>query len=124
MTKERELLRRALEELIYQDGTIRQEFCTSETWDSPTIIEEIRAYLAAETEQHQSWCASLTQLLLSHPPQKAPCNCRVAKPAEPAIRKPMTEEEMRKGSGEWAHLHNIFEEGVRFAEKHHNILGE
>ena len=42
------------------------------------------------------------------------------KPAEPA-RKPMTEEEMRKGSGEWAHLHNIFEEGIRFAEKHHGI---
>lgn len=39
---------------------------------------------------------------------------------EPA-RKPMTEEEMRKGSGEWAHLHNIFEEGIRFAEKHHGI---
>ena len=42
---------------------------------------------------------------------------------EPAIRKPMTEEEMRKGSGEWAHLHNIFEEGIRFAEKHHGIDG-
>jgi hypothetical protein len=41
---------------------------------------------------------------------------------EPA-RTPMTEEEMRKGSGEWAHLHNIFEEGVRFAEKHHEIGG-
>ena len=42
---------------------------------------------------------------------------------EPA-RKPMTEEEMRKGSGEWAHLHNIFEEGIRFAEKHHGIGGD
>ena len=42
------------------------------------------------------------------------------KPAEP-VRKPMTEEEMRKGSGEWAHLHNIFEEGIRYAEKHHGI---
>ena len=24
---------------------------------------------------HQNWCASLTQLLLSMPPQPAPCNC-------------------------------------------------
>lgn len=43
--------------------------------------------------------------------------------AEP-VRKPMTEEEMRKGSGEWAHLHNIFEEGIRYAEKHHGIGGD
>ena len=42
---------------------------------------------------------------------------------ERVSRKPMTEEEMRKGSGEWAHLHNIFEEGIRFAEKHHFGIG-
>jgi len=50
-------------------------------------------------------------LLYLHPPRPEPA------------RKPMTEEEMRKGSGEWAHLHNIFEEGIRFAEKHHGIDG-
>jgi hypothetical protein len=28
-----------------------------------------------EPVDHQKWCASLTQLLLSMPPQPAPCNC-------------------------------------------------
>jgi hypothetical protein len=28
-----------------------------------------------EPVAHQKWCASLTQLLLSMPPQPAPCNC-------------------------------------------------
>jgi hypothetical protein len=50
MINANELLRRALDELIAQDGTICQEFCTSETWDSPQIIQEIRDFLAAETE--------------------------------------------------------------------------
>jgi hypothetical protein len=35
-----------------------------------------------ESVAHQNWCASLTQLLLSHPPQPAPCNCK--QPAQPA----------------------------------------
>jgi hypothetical protein len=26
-------------------------------------------------EQHQDWCASLTQMLMSMPPKPAPCNC-------------------------------------------------
>ena len=42
MTTANDLLRRALEELIDQDNDLRSEF---ETWDSPPIIEEIRAYL-------------------------------------------------------------------------------
>jgi hypothetical protein len=29
---------------------------------------------------HQDWCASLTQLLLSNPPQPAPCNCKQPAP--------------------------------------------
>jgi hypothetical protein len=29
-----------------------------------------------EPVEHQKWCASLTQLLLSMPPQPAPCNCQ------------------------------------------------
>ena len=38
----------------------------------------------AETEKkkpvrHADWCASLTQLLLSLPPQPAPCNCKPPK---------------------------------------------
>lgn len=50
-------------------------------------------------------------------------NCIDAMSNGAEARKPMTEAEMRKGSGEWAHLHNIFEEGIRFAEKHHGIGG-
>lgn len=30
----------------------------------------------AQPEQHQDWCASLTQLLMSMPPKPAPCNCK------------------------------------------------
>jgi hypothetical protein len=29
-----------------------------------------------EPVTHQKWCASLTQLLMSMPPQPAPCNCQ------------------------------------------------
>lgn len=28
-----------------------------------------------EQGAHESWCASLTRLLTSHPPKPAPCNC-------------------------------------------------
>ena len=48
MTKERELLQRALEELENQDAIIRQEFETTKGWVMPEIIEEIRSYLATE----------------------------------------------------------------------------
>ena len=30
----------------------------------------------AQPEQHQDWCASLTQMLMSMPPKPAPCNCK------------------------------------------------
>lgn len=29
-----------------------------------------------QPEQHQDWCASLTQMLASMPPKPAPCNCK------------------------------------------------
>lgn len=29
-----------------------------------------------EPVRHKDWCASITQLLLSNPPQPAPCNCQ------------------------------------------------
>ena len=32
--------------------------------------------LEAQPEQHQDWCASLTQMLMSMPPKPAPCNCK------------------------------------------------
>ena len=42
------------------------------------LVNDVVAALR-QTEQepaaHQKWCASLTQLLLSMPPQPAPCNC-------------------------------------------------
>ena len=45
--------------------------------------------LGQEIEQdpvaHQKWCASLTQLLLSMPPQPAPCNCHPPQRTEPLI---------------------------------------
>jgi hypothetical protein len=51
MTRERDLLRRALDELIAQDDKLCLEFCTSlATWEIPPIIQEIRDFLAAKTE--------------------------------------------------------------------------
>ena len=47
MSKERELLERALEELSSQDAALRQEFeGLLGAWGPLTIIEEIRNYLA------------------------------------------------------------------------------
>jgi hypothetical protein len=43
----------------------------------------VAAHEQAEKQEpvvHQNWCASLTQLLTSNPPQPAPCNCK--RPAE------------------------------------------
>ena len=51
MTQERELLRRALEEIESQDADLRSEFeGFNKIWQGPPIIEEIRAFLAAEPE--------------------------------------------------------------------------
>ena len=93
MTKERELLRRALEGLenrrdeIADWGAYASEYfqtkwgyeASIDAYDN--LIIEIRAHLAAEEVKqedetvHQSWCASLTQMLMSNPPQPALCNC-------------------------------------------------
>jgi hypothetical protein len=37
----------------------------------------------AQPEQHQDWCASLTQMLMSMPPKPAPCNCKAQPEQEP-----------------------------------------
>ena len=42
-------------------------------------------YEPEQTEQHQDWCASLTQMLMSMPPKPAPCNCK-PKPEQPKVR--------------------------------------
>jgi hypothetical protein len=65
-----------------------------------------------EQEQHQDWCASLTQMLMSMPPKPAPCSCKplqqeakdepweqfypdMGKPQfTPPQRKPLTDEEI------------------------------
>jgi hypothetical protein len=131
MTKERDLLSRALEDWDFSDKV--------ETLDP--IFEEIRTYLSTPSdgaEEPVAWgykdrwgdisdcisCQSakdagtkgdFTIPLYLHPP----------KPAEPA-RKPMTSEEMMKQYeidkeyfGE--SVMRAFYNGIRFAEKHHGI---
>jgi hypothetical protein len=45
--------------------------------DAVIAIKQAIAELESqEPVAHQKWCASLTQLLLSMPPQPVPCNCR------------------------------------------------
>jgi len=41
------------------------------------INKAISELESQEPVSHQKWCASLTQLLLSMPPQPAPCNCHL-----------------------------------------------
>jgi len=38
-------------------------------------VQRLGQEIEQEPVAHQKWCASLTQLLLSMPPQPAPCNC-------------------------------------------------
>jgi hypothetical protein len=52
---------------------VRDEINKQQSKTQPAPVQEPVA--------HQNWCASLTQLLLSHPPQPAPCNCK--QPAQP-----------------------------------------
>ena len=40
------------------------------------LLLPIKELESQEPVAHQKWCASLTQLLLSMPPQPAPCNCQ------------------------------------------------
>ena len=40
-----------------------------------SLRQAIAELESQEPVAHQKWCASLTQLLLSMPPQPAPCNC-------------------------------------------------
>jgi hypothetical protein len=41
-----------------------------------------------ELVTHQDWCASLTRLLLSNPPQPAPCNCKQPAPQPVPVKEP------------------------------------
>jgi len=95
-----ELLRRALDALIAQDETICAEFCGMQTWRSPPIIEEIRAFLGEN---------NIPLYTISNPK-----------------RKPMTGEEVDAAYDDCIDLEGYYllEAGVRFAEKHHKIGDE
>jgi uncharacterized coiled-coil protein SlyX len=47
-----------------------------------SIKQAIAELESQEPVAHQKWCASLTQLLLSMPPQPAPCNCHPPQPPQ------------------------------------------
>ena len=36
----------------------------------------LSVWMKEPEQQHEAWCASLTQLLLINPPKPAPCNCK------------------------------------------------
>jgi hypothetical protein len=50
-----------------------------------------------EPVAHQKWCASLTQLLLSMPPQPAPCNCHPPQRTWQGL----TDEEQQQAYEQW-----------------------
>jgi hypothetical protein len=160
MTKERELLKRALEALSDAKGEIADwgayaDAYFQKKWDYEgsikqygPLIEEIRTYLStpsddadeavyqiamAEGSTRTAWIDVSEDVfndagmygeykrraLFLHPP----------KPAEPAARKPMTEnevgEEIWRNADEWSrNFANGFVRGIRFAEKHHGITNE
>jgi hypothetical protein len=98
---EREALKLALEALEVNLGTwsakkkaipaIKEVLAQAEQEPSELDVWKVRALQAeaviekfmAQPEQHQDWCASLTQMLTSMPPKPAPCNCK----PEPVIDK-------------------------------------
>jgi hypothetical protein len=55
---------------------------TEESQHHGKILSSYKALRAAleQGKPHEPWCASLTQLLMSNPPQPAKCNCREDKP--------------------------------------------
>jgi len=57
----------------------------SEEWTPEDTAHRSGGLPMAQTEQHQDWCASLTQMLMSMPPKPAPCNCK-PKPEQPKVR--------------------------------------
>jgi len=86
MTKEAlKLALEALETLMIERGSIYEQAITAikEALANEALekmAENARElgldYELAQPEQHQDWCASLTQMLMSMPPKPAPCNCK------------------------------------------------
>ena len=111
-----DLLRRALEELERSDADLCQEFYTGGEWESPPIIEEIRAYLDDKNPS-----TSISSEEVDKSTQKRLAIQR---------GKPMTGEKRTEGYielegtlGPDAHLWS-FLSGICWAEKHHGISGE
>ena len=107
-----DLLRRALEELERADGDLRQEFETSKGWNSPSIIEEIRAYLADKNPS-----ASISSEEVDKSTQKR-LAIQKAKP-------PLNGDQILEGFKATGILGGgyrlwCFTEGVRFAERMRN----
>jgi hypothetical protein len=75
---DKEAMKLALEALEFWDVHGRLHQPTEEA------ITALKARLA-QPEQHQDWCASLTQMLMSMPPKPAPCNCKPPQRTEPLI---------------------------------------
>jgi hypothetical protein len=77
-----EVLKQALDALeteVSIDWTNNDEFNASAEKMHDAIASLHQAIAELESQKpvaHQKWCASLTQLLLSMPPQPVPCNCR------------------------------------------------
>lgn len=154
MTKERELLRRALDRIdwVYpSDIALKHEIRaylsnTSNDAEEPTKIEiaaehedidwqsnEGAVYLFAGWLTTRDTVISCGRTENASPmaeaikEYKAEWPERFTKPAEPAARKPMMEEEINKAYQIRFGEHNFvadFWEGVRFAEKHHGIGGD
>ena len=116
MSKERELLRRALEEWDIPKHR-------SDKWFS--LFEEIRAHLAAE-EQYDALRDNYVEGLGSSMTRYVEAMDALCDEADKLLtaeqRKPLTEE-MDKGYEEWMSEPSwaCFVLGVRFAEKHHGI---
>jgi hypothetical protein len=65
-------LRKAAEDALKVLESIGQMDMYPEDW---AVTVALRAALE-QYKPHEPWCASLTQLLMSNPPQPAKCNCR------------------------------------------------
>jgi hypothetical protein len=71
-----EVLKQALEALEFFSDTSNSAMDKAVSEDAIASLRQAIAGLESqEPVAHQKWCASLTQLLLSMPPQPAPCNC-------------------------------------------------
>ena len=73
---DKEAMKLALDALENHCGNYKLDDAGCDRYEkATTALKEALAQTEQEPVAHQKWCASLTQLLLSMPPQPAPCNC-------------------------------------------------